>query len=182
MKYFSELVSDVLQNKKFITVKEDGLSQHGINDDEILVFHQEVNINIAELPKPYPFYKFENRICDFIGNITVNGQTNFQYGYTNCDFRLDYQPHMYLALPACVHPLFIDLSGYQTVKLEYDCYIIMNDNDREKLLKPPYIIANVNRKFLTYVDDPPYHGGTYISLFDTIDSIMDYYKRLESHN
>jgi hypothetical protein len=138
MKYFSEILSDLLQNKKFISIREDGMSQHGYqhgtNDDEILMFHQEVNIIVDDLPKLYPFYKFDTRICDFIGNVTVNGQTNFQYGYTNCDLRLDYQPHMYLPLPACIHPLFIDLSGYQTVKLEYDCYIIMNDNDRKKLL------------------------------------------------
>lgn len=182
MKYFSEIVSDVLQNKKFVHVEEDGLSQHihkhGANDDEVLVFHKEVNVIVADLPNSQSLYRFDTRICDFISNVTVNGQTNFQYGYTNCDFRLDYQPHMVLAMPACVHPLFLDLSGYQTVKLEYDCYIIMNDNDKKKLMLPPYILANVNRKYLTYVDDPPYHCGTFINVFDTMDRIMDYYKQL----
>ena len=71
--------------------------KNGINNNEIWSWREKIIITEDELEKCNYIYKIETRYGDCIGNIKVNGQTNFQFGYTSdYDMVTDYQHGMYL--------------------------------------------------------------------------------------
>ena len=194
MKYFFDILLDVLQDKQIIQIEnlEDFskyIDENGIQKDEILFYHKKIIMSQDELIKNKFTYIFKENDCDFLGNMRINGQTNFQFTYSNLYnvVRIDHQKNMYLTNPhsmAC--PLVLDLQGHQKlnkkgeyyVEIEYDSYLVIDSKSRREIITSPMLIMNANKKIVALVD-ANYHGSACICTFNCLDDIYNYYKKLD---
>lgn len=194
MKYFFDILLDVMKDKELVQIKDldnfgKYIDENGIDKNEILFYHKKIILNQDELVKSKWSYILSENDCDFMGNMKVNGQTNFQFTYSNLYnlVRIDNQHNMYLTNPhssAC--PLVVDLRGHQQlnkkgdstyVEIEYDCYLVVDSKSRKELITAPMLITNVNKKIIALVD-ANYHGSSCICIFNSLEDIKNYYKQL----
>ena len=182
MKYLYDIIAKIIKGKQLRIVQMDEVFLYidNNNDNEILFCEEKIKLtqdDIVDLGGLYRFIR-DSGDADFIGNISVNKNTNVQLGYYDGCYRIDNQPNLLLTDPNGIQRLFIDLHDYldePEIEIKFDCYFVVNNDDRNKLRQAPYIISNVNGKLLTLVDTN-WHVPTIIGTFNNIDEIKTYYK------